>query len=83
MDTILQQITDLWADFLAKTQQKIIENGGTFDEITKDTWDFLCLVGTLTVSGMLQEVEKELHEQVKATHQYHVIDKNRKRTMDT
>lgn len=83
MDTILQQLTDLWTDFLAKMHQNIIENGASFDELVKDMRDFLSLTGTMAMKGVLEEVEKEFHEEIKATHKYHVVDKNRSRTLVT
>lgn len=83
METILQQLMDLWVDFFATAKQKMIEDGASLAEIIHYEDGFLKNVGVLTTNALLQEVEQDLHDQIKATHRYHVIDKNRKRTLTT
>lgn len=83
MDFILQQIMSFWVDFFFNTREKMLKDGASFDEITQDTWEFIQFIGVFALQEMMKTMEEEMHEQIKDTHKYHVIDKNRKRTLTT
>lgn len=83
MKTILQQFMDLWVDFFVTATQRMIEDHASLAEIIRYEDEFLKNMGVLMLETLVQRVEKDFHDQVKATHRYHVVDKNRKRTLTT
>lgn len=83
MTIILHQLLDFCADFLQTSIEKILQEEASYAEISRYTMEFSQAFYAILLMAVMNCVEEKIHEQIKATNRYHVIDKNRKRTLVT